>query len=114
MTGTSIVMQIRGGGQFRKRISAPTPGTKILVMPQLSYMPDQTLGKHEKPQFLGQILSQHIRTYPKIFQWPNVLCYRLGIAKLLLKNLHLFRSYLEKMTTLNPSRVNPYRCLCKY
>ena len=37
-------MQIRGG-QFRKRISTPTPGTKVLVMPQFSYMPDQISGK---------------------------------------------------------------------
>ena len=33
ITGASIVMQILDD-QFRKRISAPTPGTKILVMPQ--------------------------------------------------------------------------------
>ena len=41
ITGTCIIMQI-GGGEFRKRISAPnrSPGTKILVMPQFSYMPD--------------------------------------------------------------------------
>ena len=37
-------MQI-GGGQFRNRISAPTPDTKILVMPQFVYMPHQILGK---------------------------------------------------------------------
>ena len=48
ITGTSIVMQI-GGGEFRKSISAPT---KILVMPQFSYMPDHFLGKNEKqPKF---------------------------------------------------------------
>ena len=47
ITGTSIVMQI-WGGQFGKKISAPTPGTKILVMPQFSYMPDQILGKRWK------------------------------------------------------------------
>ena len=39
---------IRGGGQFRKRILSLPPGTKILVMPQLSYMPDQILGKKLK------------------------------------------------------------------
>ena len=44
-------MQI-GDSEFRKSISAPTPGTKILVMPQLSYMPDQFLEKNEKePKF---------------------------------------------------------------
>ena len=47
ITGTSIVMQI-GDDQFRKRISAPTSGTKILVMPQFPYMPDQILGKKWK------------------------------------------------------------------
>ena len=46
--GTSIVMQI-GGGQFQKKITVPTPGTKILVMPEFSYMPDQILAnKNEK------------------------------------------------------------------
>ena len=44
ITRTSIFMQI-GGREFRKSISAPTPGTKSLVMPQFSYMPDQILGK---------------------------------------------------------------------
>ena len=45
ITGTSIVMQI-GGGQFRKRYQPLPPGTKILVMPQFPYMPDQILGKN--------------------------------------------------------------------
>ena len=37
-------MQIEGWSML-KRISVPTPGTKILVMPQLSYISDQILGK---------------------------------------------------------------------
>ena len=45
----SIVIQI-GDGEFRKSISAPTPGTKILVMPQFSYTPDQILEENEKGQ----------------------------------------------------------------
>ena len=49
-------MQI-GSGQFRKRISAPTTGTKILVMLQVSYMQDQILGKNEKIQFSAQNLT---------------------------------------------------------
>ena len=57
ITGTSIIMGI-GGGQFRKRILVPTPGTKILVMPQLSYMPDQILGeKNGKTQSSGKNLT---------------------------------------------------------
>ena len=47
-------MQI-GGDQFRKRISALPPGTKILVIPQSSYMPDQILGKNEKLNFQAKI-----------------------------------------------------------
>ena len=41
------------------------PGTKIPVIPQFSYMPDQFLGKHEKSQNLTlfKVLpSQNIRT----------------------------------------------------
>ena len=34
-----------GSGQFQKRILASTPGYKLLVMLQFSYMPDQILGK---------------------------------------------------------------------
>ena len=46
------------GGQFRKRVSAPTPGTKIFVMHQFSYIKDQFLGKNEKKtKFLGQNLT---------------------------------------------------------
>ena len=39
----------------------PLPhGTKILVVPQFSYMPDQILEKSEKAQFSGQILTFHV------------------------------------------------------
>ena len=31
-----------------------------------------------------------------MFKWPNVFGYRLGIAKISLKNLNSFLSYLEK------------------
>ena len=44
-------MQIGGGG-FQKAYQPLPPGTKILVMPQFSYMSDQILGKNEKgPKF---------------------------------------------------------------
>ena len=50
-------MQI-GGDEFRNRISAPIPGTKILVIPQFSYMPDQISGKKIlKTRFSGQNLT---------------------------------------------------------
>ena len=50
-------MQIKGG-EFRKRISALSPGTKILVIPHFSYIPDQILEKKkEKNQFSGQNLT---------------------------------------------------------
>ena len=44
LTGTSIVMQI-GGVNFEREYQSLLPGTKILVMPQFSYMPDKILGK---------------------------------------------------------------------
>ena len=51
MTGTSIVMQI-GVVHFERACQLLPSGTKILVMPQFSYMPDQFLGKKEKePKF---------------------------------------------------------------
>ena len=50
-------MQIKGG-EFRKRISALSPGTKILVTSHFSYIPDQILEKKkEKNQFSGQNLT---------------------------------------------------------
>ena len=33
------------GGQFQKRTVTSTPGIKILVVPQFSYLPDQILRK---------------------------------------------------------------------
>ena len=47
ITGTSIVMQI-GGHQFEREYQPLFPDTKILVMPQFSYMPDQISGKKMK------------------------------------------------------------------
>ena len=37
---------------FERAYQPVPPGTKILVMPQFSYMPDQFLGKNEKSQNL--------------------------------------------------------------
>ena len=52
ITGTSIVMQIGGLVDFERAYQPLPPGTKILVMPQFSYMPDRILGKNEKgPKF---------------------------------------------------------------
>ena len=58
------------------------PGTKIVVMPQLSYMPEQFVEKNEKePKFdLFFLPSQNISTYSQSFLWPNVFGYRLEIA----------------------------------
>ena len=42
----------RGVVNFERAYQPLPPGTKILVMPQFSYMPDQILGKNEKgPKF---------------------------------------------------------------
>ena len=42
----------RGLMDFERAYQPLPPGTKILVMPQFSYMPDQILGKNEKgPKF---------------------------------------------------------------
>ena len=43
---------------FEKQYQSLPPGTKILVMPQFSYMPDQILwGKNEKTQFSDKTLT---------------------------------------------------------
>ena len=44
ITGTSIVMRI-GVVNLERKYQPLHPGTKILVMPQFSYMPDQILEK---------------------------------------------------------------------
>ena len=72
ITGTSIVMQMVVN--FEREYQSLPPGTKILVMPQFSYMPDQILGKKlKKLNFQAKICpffrvfpSQNIRTYSKI------------------------------------------------
>ena len=65
----------RGVVNFEREYQPPSHGTKILVMPQFSYMPDQILGKKRensifRPKFdlsLGSSPSQNIRMYSKIF-----------------------------------------------
>ena len=52
-------MQI-GGSEFQKSMTAPTPGTKILVMSEFSYMPDQIFGKNEK----GPKFDLSLRSFP--------------------------------------------------
>ena len=49
---------------FEREYQPLPSGTKILVMPQFSYMPDQILGKKGKNSILP---SQSIRTYSNIF-----------------------------------------------
>ena len=47
-------------GRVKKNLSLLPPGTKILMMPQLSYMPDQILRKKWKkkpPQISRQNLT---------------------------------------------------------
>ena len=96
-------MQIKGG-EFRKRISALSPGTKILVIPHFSYIPDQILEKKKKKKinfqakiwpFLRVPHSQNMTTYSNFFTWPNVFGFILAIAKISFKNLYLFWSYLK-------------------
>ena len=66
------------GGQFLKRISVPA---KILLIPQISHMPDQILGDKRKnsifrPKFdlsLGVLPSQNLRTYSQIFHMTKCL-----------------------------------------
>ena len=57
--GQSIVMQIGGWSILKENYIQPLlPGTKILVMLQFFYMPDQILGgKMKKTQFLCQNLT---------------------------------------------------------
>ena len=100
ITGISIVMQI-GGGQFQKRISAPTSwylnpcDTSIFLHARSNFRK-----KNGKTQFSGQNLtflrvlpSQNIRAYSNMFYITKRLWLE---TKILLKNLHSFWSYLEK------------------
>ena len=55
---------------FERAYQSLLPGTKIPVMPQFSYMPDQFLGKMKKSQnltFFVVLPSQNVRTYSKNF-----------------------------------------------
>ena len=57
------------GVNFERAYQPLLPGTKILLMPQFSNMPDQILGKNEKgPKFdlsFRVLPSQNMRTYSK-------------------------------------------------
>ena len=64
ITGTPIVMQIGGGGEFRKRISVPTTGTKILVMPQFFYMQTKFKEKNEKNSIFRPKFDLSLRSSP--------------------------------------------------
>ena len=101
-------MQI-GGGEFRKSISAPTPWYQNPCDASI-FLHARPIFREKKSQNLTlfrALTSQNIRTYSKDFICPNVFGYRLGIAKISLKNLNSFLSYLEKnlrvkMTPLSP------------
>ena len=59
-----------GVANFERAYQPLPAGSKILVMPQFSYMPDQFLGKNEKSQNLTLFRvfpSQNVRTYSKNF-----------------------------------------------
>ena len=61
---------------FERSYQSLPSGTKIPVMPQFSYMPDQFLGKIKKSQNLTlfRVLpSQNIRTYSKNFLMAKLL-----------------------------------------
>ena len=45
----------RGVVNFERKHQSLPPGTKTLVMPQLSYMPDQILGKNKKLNFQAKV-----------------------------------------------------------
>ena len=47
----------RGVVNFEREYQPPPAGTKILVIPQFSCMPDQILGKNGKTLFSGQNLT---------------------------------------------------------
>ena len=83
---------------FERAYQPLPPGTKILVMPQFSYMPDLFLGKNEEPKFYNFLGSfpKYNDVLKKIFIWPNVFGYRLGTAKISLNNPNSFLSYPEK------------------
>ena len=55
---TDIYCYANRGVNFEREYQPLPPGTKVLVMPQFSYMPDRILGKkRKKTQFSGQNLT---------------------------------------------------------
>ena len=96
---------------FEREYQPRPPGTKILVMPQFSYMPnvDLSLGSFP-PKIQGRIQN--------FFIGANVFSYKLVIAKMSLKNFHSLWSYLEKnmrdvkmtpaLQSFNPSLGTPW------
>ena len=68
ITETSIAMQIGGVVNFEIAYQPLPPGTKILVTPQFSYMPDQFLGKMKKSQNLILFKGLSLPKYKDIFK----------------------------------------------
>ena len=60
-------MQI-GGGEFERAYQPLSPGTKSLVMPQFSYMPDQFLEKRKKGQNLTLFQGPSLPKYKDVFK----------------------------------------------
>ena len=67
----------RGVVNFEREHQSLRPGSKIIVMPQVSYMSDHIVGKKiKKLNFQAKIWpSQNIRTYPKIFHMAKCLMF---------------------------------------
>ena len=70
---------------FEREYQPLPPGTKILLMPEFSHMPDEILGK-----------KKYEDVFEKFLYEQTSFEYRLGTAKISLKNLHSFWSYQEK------------------
>ena len=87
---------------FEREYQPLPPGIKILRCLNFPTCQTNFRKKMKKLNFRAKIWpffrvlsSQNLTMYSKNFKWPNVLGYRLGIAKISFKNLHSFWSYLE-------------------
>ena len=113
----------RGGGQFRKRISAPTPWYQNPC--------DASIFLHARPNFRKKVKklnfqakfwpffrvlpSQNTKTCSKIFYMSKRHGHRLGIAKISLKSFESFWSYLKKTWgefKMTPLYIAIFRPLC--
>ena len=58
----------RGVVNFERAYQPLRPGTKLLLMPQFSYMPDRILGKNEKSPKFDLSLGSSLLKYKDVFQ----------------------------------------------